>query len=217
MNRHIGQRVTLFSYPLLQGSRFRRSKIIPSSDYALASTNTEHKIDGRKKIIKKGSNQRNGPMDVYSKVLEYLPNFNSYNEQSGRVIISKHINDSLKPKNAPTRRRSLTTGTADSPEFPYWNLLRQKWLLSAQPRRLSQVRLFKKGGTTFTRNNSVSKRSFFSPSNDGINKRSFFYLFKLLKRSKDRELNDDKNYYVNYHNIYPYLRCYLNNVACWGK
>ena len=29
-------------------------------------------------------------------------------------------------------------------DFPYWNLLRQKWLLSAQPRRLSQVRLFKK-------------------------------------------------------------------------
>ena len=111
-------------------------------------------------------------------------------------------------------------------DFPYWNLLRQKWLLSAQPRRLSQVRLFKKSpnqnesplknvGTNLKRLQTGGLRIA-----RGIpSKRSFLYLFKLLE--PDDAMQEGKYAQFPYddpeleNRVLPYPKCYLNNVSCW--
>ena len=81
---------------------------------------------------------KNGLSDIYSKDFEYHLN----DEKSFPLSFNQHIRGPV------TRHRSFAAANTggDPPDFPYWNLLRQKWLISAQPRRLSQVRLFRKWG-----------------------------------------------------------------------
>jgi hypothetical protein len=148
--------------------------------------------------------------DLYSKDFEYHLN----DEKSFPLTFTKHIRDPV------PRHRFYTANTGDAPDFPYWNLLRQKWLLSAQPRRLSQVRLFHKRGIE---TNERNKRSTVVATNEDENnfeenkKGSPFYLFNLLKRNKDLGSTGSFRYmYPPYENL-PYHRCYLNNVSCWRK
>ena len=106
-------------------------------------------------------------------------------------------------------------------DFPYRNLLRQKWLLSAQPRRLSQVRLFKKKRGQ----NELPQKSFMPRFKDlqpmKMNKKSFLYLFKLLE--PNGMLPNDKFAKFAYETIpsetreLPYPKCYLNNISCWRR
>ena len=111
-------------------------------------------------------------------------------------------------------------------DFPYWNLLRQKWLLSAQPRRLSQVRLFKKSPSQneLPEKNVVTKSKRLQTGGLRIeksipSKKSFLYLFKLLEpydamqEGKYAKFSYDDPQLEN--RVLPYPKCYLNNVSCW--
>ena len=181
----------------------------------------------------------------YSKDIEYSPIIHPLTHQSSRMpfMVNRYIRDPLRSNNPATKQRSFAAGMQDTPDFPYWNLLRQKWLLSAQPRRLSQVRLFhdlgKRNGlnTPNEKRQSTSKkfrekRSFAYrpniwkhiveipqiaiPPNEmplDTKKRSFFYLFNLIKRDKNVDSHGNKSIGLN--PSLPYPKCYLNNVSCW--
>ena len=149
----------------------------------------------------------------YSKDIEYSPIIHPLTQQSSRMpfMANRYIRDPLRSNNPATKQRSFAAGMQDTPDFPYWNLLRQKWLLSAQPRRLSQVRLFHDFGKRDGLNTPKEKTQIVSKKNRGKrsfayrpniwkhivdipriaippnempvdkNKRSFFYLFNLIK------------------------------------
>ena len=119
-----------------------------------------------------------------------------------------------------SKSRSFTGPLAETQfDFPYWNLLRQKWLLSAQPRRLSQVRLFKKKRTPkkmqgkYVVQTRKDSQNSFRDSLSNSNKRSFLYFFKLLNPDESKNENEYSPNLLSENLAYP--KCYLNNVSCW--
>ena len=153
---------------------------------------------------------KNAILDLYLKNLDYLPNLDSHNDRSMPFAVTKYIRG---PVSLP---KLFAAGKTDAPDFPYWNLLRQKWLLSAQPRRLSQVRLFHKRDQDSMTNGYMGKRSRTMTSIEP-DKRSLFHLLSLLRRRRDHESNGSNvSIRYPYENEIPYEtpKCYLNNVSC---
>ena len=161
------------------------------------------------------SGNKNAPEPSIQKVLQ-LPDTTSLPAAFNKII--NGLGSKSQSFNGPLAETNL--------DFPYWNLLRQKWLLSAQPRRLSQVRLFKKSlkQNEFPGKNVVAKLKRLQTGglrNDRSipSKKSFLYLFKLLK--PDYAMDEDKYAQFSYdepeleNRVLPYPKCYLNNVSCW--
>jgi len=185
--------------------KIKKSRKVPFSSESLSLYKQKREAK-RGKAAAADERIKTGLSDLYSKDFEYHLN----DEKSFPLSFTKHIRDPV------TRHRSFAANTGgDPPDFPYWNLLRQKWLLSAQPRRLSQVRLFRKRGIE---TNERKKRSTIDDDDenkfDENKKGSLFYLFKLLKRNKDLgSIGSFRYMYPPYENL-PYRRCYLNSISC---
>lgn len=185
--------------PLLKHANRRRSQwpILPQT--MMTSTTKTSNEDEGKSIGKKRNIQESDVSDIHSEILKSLSRaLPSYDEEPVSTFFNDDWNVSVESKNMPSKRHPFTEFD-NLQDFPYWNLLRQKWLLSAKPRSLSQVRMLQK---------RVGKETIDKP----IDKRSFFYILNLLQRNRsNRSSPPEINNFSQYH------KCYLNNIACWRK
>ena len=165
--------------PYYEPQKITKSRELPYSNYGLSLYKRNINADERSSP---------GEMNTKDQIRDAFDFFNPSNldsddEYSSPFTFTKQLQTPLKSSNPPTRQLSFTSRMVDVPDFPYWNLLRQKWLIT-EPRRLSQVRLLGKRYRPLTSSNGANKRPLFLPRLDANKSSLIYYLYlrKLLSR-----------------------------------